>query len=109
MVNKKIDKTKPKQRKKAGNPNWKKGVSANPNGRPKGSGYMDALNKAIHEVEKIKKKKLFIRFVEQAYNNPTIMVALMNKLIANKQYTEIEGVEPIEFIIKHIGNAKDKT
>jgi len=79
---------------------FEKGNKANPNGRPKGSGYMEQLTAAIKTIEKDKKKKLFDRFVEQAYSNPTIMVALMNKLLANRQHTEIEGLEPLEIIIK---------
>lgn len=79
---------------------FKPGQSGNPNGRPKGSGYMEQLTAAIKTIEKDKKKKLFDRFVEQAYSNPTIMVALMNKLLANRQHTEIEGIEPLEIIIK---------
>jgi hypothetical protein len=81
-----------------------KGVSGNPGGRPKVS-YIDQLCTAIKTVEADKKKELFIRFVEQAYANPSIMIALMNKLLANKMHTEIEGLEPIEIIIKRV-NAK---
>ena len=77
---------------------FEKGNKANPNGRPKGTAYIDQLNEAIRIVETDKKKKLFTRFVEQAYANPSIMIALMNKLLANQQHTEIEGIEPIEII-----------
>ena len=98
QVKKVPDKTGKKQGKPA--PPFKPGQSGNPNGRPKGSGYMEQLTAAIKTVEKEKKKKLFDRFVEQAYSNPTIMVALMNKLLANRQHTEIEGLEPLEIIIK---------
>jgi hypothetical protein len=94
------EKTEKKQSKTRGLKPFKPGQSGNPNGRPKGSGYMEQLTAAIKTVEKDKKKKLFDRFVEQAYSNPTIMVALMNKLLANRQHTEIEGLEPLEIIIK---------
>jgi len=76
---------------------FQKGQSGNPGGRPKIS-YMEQLSGAIKTVEKGKKKELFIRFVEQAYANPSIMIALMNKLLANQQHTQIEGLEPIEII-----------
>ena len=86
---------------------FEKGQSGNPGGRPKNSGYMEQLQAAIKTVEKDKKKELFVRFVEQAYTNPTIMVALMNKLLANRQHTEIEGIEPLEIRINHDGNGNN--
>jgi len=70
------------------------GECGNPNGRPKGSKnhYSIAeLWQAIKEVEGKKgKKKLLEVFVEQAYDNPTIMVALMKKLLPDLR--SIEGM-----------------
>lgn len=86
-----------------------KGKSGNPKGRPKIS-YMEQLNEAIRTVEVGKKKPLFIRFVEQAYANPSIMIALMGKLLANQQHTEITGLEPLKFEVEILnGNSKPKS
>ncbi len=69
---------------------FKKGNNANPKGRPKGTGYIEQLREAIKTVEKEKGKKLFIRFVEQAFNNPVIMVALMRKVVPDMNQSEVK-------------------
>lgn len=76
---------------KRGNPNWEKGKSGNPNGRPKGSKnkVTEALKIAIGEVEKEKGKGLFRHFVERGYKNDNVLVALIRKLVADK--TQVEG------------------
>jgi len=106
MDNNNTDKQSKIQSQIAGLIPFKKGQSGNPGGRPKVS-YMEQLNSAIKTVEKDKKKELFTRFVEQAYINPSIMVALMNKLLANQQHTEISGIEPLKFEVEILnGNKK---
>jgi hypothetical protein len=88
---KKTTKTKPVQKRSEPYTGFQKGVSGNPKGRAKGSGYFDELMEAIRKVETRKKITLCEHFVEQAYKNPKVLAAVMNKLIANKQFVEIDG------------------
>ena len=79
---------------KKGNPNWKKGVSANPNGRPKGTTRTNLLMDAIAKVEKQKgKKKFLIHAVEQAYTDTKVLVAILKKIIPDLKAVEITGQE----------------
>ena len=57
-----------------------KGTIGNPNGRPEVSAA-ERLLKALNNATKIKGQSLFDRFVEQAYNDPKILVALMKKFV----------------------------
>lgn len=71
---------------------FKPGVSGNPNGRPKNvvtkEQWRKDLNKAIKAVEKKKKKKLLEQAVELAWKNPSLMAALLKKLIPDMKYVE---------------------
>ena len=72
-----------------GNPAWKKGgASGNPKGRPLAS-ERDKLRKAIAAVEKTEKKDLFVHFVERAFKDDNVLVALMRKLLPDCK--EISG------------------
>jgi hypothetical protein len=66
-----------------GNPNWSKGKSANPSGRPKGIG-LGPLLEAIKRVEKKKKQKFFDRAVEMAWTEPTVMNGILKKLVPDQ-------------------------
>lgn len=72
------------------NTSFKKGQVANPNGRPKNP-EMDELRLAIKAVEKRKGQKLLEHFVERAYSNNMVLVALMKKLIADQTASKIDG------------------
>ncbi|HDZ14716.1 hypothetical protein LCGC14_1961150, partial [marine sediment metagenome] len=63
------------------NPNWTKGVSGNPKGRPK-KPLSEKFEAAVRKVEKIKGKPLFEHFVEQAYEDNNVLVAVMKKRIS---------------------------
>lgn len=71
---------------------FKPGQSGNPKGRPKGSvsvtQWRRELEKAIKSVEKKKKQKILERAVEQAWNSPTLMAALLKKIIPDMKYVE---------------------
>ena len=73
-------------------------------GRPKGSlNYTTLLNKALNDYETETGRDLFKRFVERAYTNDRVLIALMKKFIPDKTPDNKEPQEPIEFVIHHIG------
>lgn len=88
-----LAKAKPKGKKPKRAANGQLLECGNPNGRPKGSKNHYSIAElwgAIKEVEsKGGKKKILTAFVEQAYDNPTIMIALMKKLLPDLR--SIEG------------------
>lgn len=67
----------------AGNPNWTKGVSGNPNGRPKVFS-LDDLKEAMDKVAEVKKQTLLERAVEMAYKEPSVMIALLKKILPDQ-------------------------
>lgn len=79
---------------------FKKGNPGGP-GRPAGvKGFsISELIDAIEEVEVEKDEKLYKKFVNKAYVNPTVLIALIKKLIPDKTHTEIKGVGDTDIII----------
>ncbi len=80
--------------KKSGNPKWKKGISGNPKGRPKGSGsHLPELLAAIEKVEKKNGFDYFETMVLKSLDEPTLMNAIARKLIPDLKAIEITGQE----------------
>ena len=59
---------------------WKSGQTGNPRGRPKGKTPFEELKDAIKIVEKERRTKLYQHFVNTAFEDNTVLVALMRKL-----------------------------
>lgn len=64
---------------------WKPGQSGNPSGRPK-SKITTALENAIREAEVRNNKSLLEHFVERAYVDDTVLIALMRKILPDVKY-----------------------
>jgi len=63
------------------NPNWKKGVSGNPKGRPKDA-EADLLRKALKDAAKKRGKKGYLEHLaERFYENDKLAVAMAKKIL----------------------------
>ena len=82
----------PEKHKKAKN-DWYPGMeSPNPAGKPKGAiSYSKKLDEALNQIETLKGKNLFKRFIERAFITDKVLIAAMKKFVPDKQHTEVEG------------------
>lgn len=86
MDDKLADKTVGKPR---GRP-FEKGNKANLKGRPKGvKNYTTLLAKALKKYEKETNKDLFKRFIERAFVNDKVLIAIMKKFVPDMEKSEI--------------------
>ena len=67
---------------------WKSGQTGNPRGRPKGKTPFEELKDAIKIVEKERRTKLYQHFVNTAFEDNTVLVALMRKLAPDMKQIE---------------------
>ena len=75
-----------------GNPNWVKGVSGNPKGRPPtAKSELDRLRDAVKLVEVEKGITLYAHFVRQAFEDNAVLVALAKKLVPDLK--QIDGTQ----------------
>jgi len=84
------------------NPDWVKGVSGNPAGRPVGSYAIHTkLEKAIAKVENTKGIDIYEHFVEQALGDKNVLIALLRKLVPDRQHSEGEIGRIINIVYGH--------
>jgi len=64
----------------------------NRKGRPlKGESYAEMLVKALNDIAYTKGKHLIQHAVEMAYENPSVLVAILKKILPDKQH--MDGLE----------------
>lgn len=77
---------------------WKKGQSGNPNGRP-GNPEIQELRNAIKKVQKTRKDTLLVHFVNQAYADKNVLIAVIKKLVPDLSTTELNNATEEAFRI----------
>jgi hypothetical protein len=70
------------------NPNWIKGVSGNPFGRPK-SPEREELRKALEYAQKTQDKSFLQHFVNRAFENDAVAIALAKKLLPDLEEKDL--------------------
>lgn len=63
---------------------WQKGRSGNPKGCPKGKPKTDLFTATIKKVEKRHNKTLLEHAIERAYEDDTVLKAILSKIVPDK-------------------------
>lgn len=69
---------------------WKKGESGNPAGRKPGKTPAEKLIAALNKFGKKRGQKWLDRVAEMAWDDGRVMVAVLKKIIADKQHIDAE-------------------
>lgn len=87
-----------------------KGQSGNLNGRPKGSYAIHTqLQKAIEKVGRDKSLDVFEHFVTRAMENDTVLIALLRKLVPDRQHSEGDADRIINIVYAYRDKLADST
>ena len=83
------------------------GHTNNPNGRPPaGEAFVEQLRAAIKKVGKDKGKSLIRHAVERAYEEDTVLIALLKKLLPDQiGLGDLDG-KPLTFAVINYGDKK---
>jgi len=88
--------TREKQRRPYG---FQPGVSGNPHGRPKGAIDLSVeLLRAVRRVEHTKQQPFLDHVIEVAYRNPSVMIAVLRKLVPEQTIAAGEPMQVINVI-----------
>jgi len=87
---------------------FKKGQSGNPHGSPK-KPEIEQLRKAIEKVQKEQGTDLLEYFVQQAYKDKNVLIALGKKILPDcKEMSGSLQVDLPQVVIKKVGSKDDK-
>ena len=90
--------------KRRGNPNWVKGNIANPHGRPK-KPEIEELREALQAAKELKGGQSLLQSIcARAYDDSSLAIAIMKKLLPDMTKAEIE--ETKELIINIVDYSK---
>ena len=92
---------------KRGNPHWLAGNSGNPNGRPKNP-ETEELRKALALAKKEHKKSFLKHFVDRAFRDDGVAIALARKILPDKSSNDVDVELNFPVINIHLPNDNTK-
>lgn len=80
-----------------GNPNWKKGQSGNPKGRPK-KPFIEQLEFALRKEGRARGVKFFQHVAQLAYTSESMAIAVLKKILPDLKQVESKIKLEVELI-----------
>ena len=77
---------------------WVKGQSGNPKGQPKNP-EMEELRQAIRQARKKHGRSILNHFVERAFFNDAVLIALIKKFVPDKVHKELDMDDDLRELI----------
>lgn len=82
-----------------------KGYTGNKRGRTPGVSYNDFIV-ALKSVESKRKLKILEHFINRAFDDDKVLIAVMKKLLADKHYVDTEFSGKIPLILNILNDSK---